>query len=51
MPSFSKEEEVYPSSHEEEGGMTMGISFLSSVESCEGGHGMSSTEEELCPSY
>ena len=30
--------------------MTMVIFFLSSVESCGGGNGISSKEEEVCPS-
>ena len=31
--------------------MTMVIFFPYSVESCEGGHGISSREEEVCSSY
>ena len=49
MPSSSREEEVCPSDPKKEGVMTMVIFFPSSVESCGGGHGISSREEEVCP--
>jgi len=50
MPSSSREEEVCPSSPQKERVMTMVIFFLSSVESCEAGHGKSSREEGVWPS-
>jgi hypothetical protein len=45
MPSSSREEEDCPSSPKKERVMTMGMFFLSSVESCGGDHGISSREE------
>jgi hypothetical protein len=45
MPSSSREEEVCPSSPKKERVMTMVIFFYTSVESCGGGHGISSREE------
>ena len=50
MPSSSIEEDVCPSSPKEDEVLTMVVSLLSSVESCGGGHGISSREEEVCPS-
>ena len=49
MPSYSSEE-VCPSSPKKEEVMTMDILFHTSVESCGGGHGISSREEGVCPS-
>ena len=51
MPSSSREEGVWPSSPKNERVMIMVISFHTSVESCESGHGISSREEKVCPSY
>ena len=50
MPSSSRQEGVWPSSPNKERVMAMVIFFLSSVESCEGGHGISSKEEAVCHS-
>jgi hypothetical protein len=50
MPSSSGEEWVCPFSPKKEGVMAMVIVFLSSVESCGGGHDISSREEEVCHS-
>ena len=50
MPSSSREEGVWPTSPKKEKVMTMVIFFHTSVESCEGGHGISSREEEVWPS-
>ena len=51
MPSSSREEGVWPSYPKKERVMTMVIFFNSSIESCGGGHGISSREEEVCSSY
>ena len=48
--SSSGEQGVYPSSHRKESVMTMATFLPSSVESCRGGHWISSREEEACPS-
>ena len=50
MPSSSREEWLGPSSPKKERVMAMVIFFLSSVESCGGGHGILSKEEEVCHS-
>jgi len=50
MPSSSGEEWVSPSSPKKEGVVAMVIFFLSSVESCGGGHSKTSKEEEVCHS-
>jgi hypothetical protein len=42
---------IGPSSPKKEKVMTMVIFLLPSVEICGGGHGASSREEEVCPSY
>ena len=42
---------AWPSSLEKERGMTMATFLPSSVESCGGGHGIYSREEEVCSSY
>ena len=45
-----REEGVCPSSPKKARGMPMAIILPSSVESCGGGHGISSKEEEVCHS-
>ena len=50
MPSSSREEEVWPSSPKKERVITIVIFIHISVESCEGGHGISSREDEVWPS-
>ena len=47
----AREEEICTSSPKKEGVMTMVIFFLSLVERCEGDHGISSIEEEVCSSH
>ena len=47
MPSSSREEGVWPSSPKKERVMAMVIFFHTSVESCEGGLGISSRGEGL----
>ena len=48
MPSSSGEEGVCPSNPKKERVMTMVAFLLPSVESCGGGHRISSREEEVC---
>ena len=51
MPSSSREEGDCPSSSKKERSMTMAMFLPSLVKSCWGGHGIASTEEEVCSSY
>ena len=50
MPSCSREEWVWPSSPKKKRVMTIVILFHTSVDSGEGGYGISSREEEVWPS-